>query len=763
MGKFRIVIVLLVCWLSSFLAFDTLWKHPADVLVNTGGDAIKNYYTPIWYVLHDSAGHISGMHYPYGDNYVFADTQPALASALQWYHTHIHKLDGYDILAVLNLAMVIGVSLGIFFIYLLLRECNLPWLYALLVAVLISLFSPQIMRIGGHYGLSYVFAIPLVWLLCHYTLTRKHFVHWVLFLTVLLGTLQLLHVYYLLICGLFIAMYAAMGVITNGRQYKRYSVRGVALVLAVVVPYIVFQYWLGHTSHSPDRVAIPYGIEAYKANFKSVFFPSYMPYLSGTRADWEGQVYLGFLGLPMLIFLLYKFAGQIIRRKFFTILKPTLPTPLQLALWPAVFSLFFAIGVPLLWLLQMDLLPEGLRQFRSLGRFAWVFYYVFTVFSAFTLYQFYRHLSIKGSKKIAILLMFMALGYWGYEVQLYLWPQQKKMAQRYTERSAAQLFTNDSIYQGLINAGVQPNSFQAIIPLPFYHNGSEKLTAHGSGNIMYQSIKVSLQLGLPMVASNMARTPIISTASIVQLFSSPILARDYVNDLDADKKPFLICYNGGTLTTEQQAMLDRAQFLIKIADLSYYSLAVADIAPQQVDVVSEYETAKDSLLKVADMQVSQPGYYLVHTFDDKPEKQGMYQSGCLVSVNDTIWIAQGIEIPTTDDTLEVSFWVAITPEYHAMGEVFGTYASDSSLQNIYCQPTSFWDIDNMWMRVSITLYPTTSPAKLNLLLKGKYLTVDQLMIKPLHADAYSNTPYGDTMLYNNYFVYPLATTQKQNN
>ena len=110
---------------------------------SNGGDGIKNYYTPIWYALHDSSAHFTGMLYPYGDNYVFADAQPLLASALGWYHNHVQPLSGYDMVAVLNLAMLFGVVLCALLMYQLLRENNLPWLYSLVAAIVITLMSPQ--------------------------------------------------------------------------------------------------------------------------------------------------------------------------------------------------------------------------------------------------------------------------------------------------------------------------------------------------------------------------------------------------------------------------------------------------------------------------------------------------------------------------------------------------------------------------------------------------------------------------------------------
>jgi hypothetical protein len=752
MAKYRVVIVVLVCWLSSFLAFTTLWQHPGETLVSNGGDGIKNYYTPIWYALHDSSAHFSGMLYPYGDNYVFADAQPLLASAMQWYHTHVSAINGQDVVAVLNLAMVVSLMLCTLLMYLLLRENNLPWLYALVVAVLITLMSPQILRFQGHYGLSYAFAVPLVWLLSHYTLTKKYFGVWAALLAVSLVSLEFLHVYYLFVCGMFAGLYAAFGFLMNLKQWRGYLLRAGAIAIAVVFSFLAFQFWLSNTSEVIDRVAIPYGINGYKANFQSLFLPSYKPLIFGKHANWEGIAYVGFLGLPIIGFFLFKFSGYVSKFRFKPLGRLVLPAPLQTAVWPSVIIMLFSTGFPIILLL--DWLPDAVKQFRSLGRFAWVFYYVYTTLGAFTLYQLYRYLGIKGARKVGIYILLMALCIWGYEVQLFLRPIQKTIAENYKYHTAQDLLTDIISAEDLAKHDLLNHKYQAIMPLPFFMAGSEKLGTNVDGRLFYRCIQTSFQLHMPMVACNMSRTSLAHTAKVWQLFAAPVIERTYIADLNGDTRPFLLIYNGTELSTGEQTMLQAAELLFTIGNTSFYNLPVAALQPKGEDYYAQFEAAKDSLLTQGEMLVSKSGYYYEQDYDDQPNQLGMFQSGALTSVNDTIWMAKGLDIAASADTLEVSFWIKIDPKFWGMGEVFGLLSGEGTEQSIYLNPSEFWDAYNGWLRVSVKLNPTKAPAKLDLLLKGHYQTADQLMIKPLQTVVYKPTTYADTVLYNNYFIYP---------
>ena len=79
-----------------------------------------------------------------------------------------------------------------------------------------------------------------------------------------------------------------------------------------------------------------------------------------------------------MLFSLFKIVRYLIRKKIHLIVKPVLPNLLRASVWASVFVLLLSMCLP--FQLGMEFLVDWLpflKQFRSLGRFAWVFYYVF--------------------------------------------------------------------------------------------------------------------------------------------------------------------------------------------------------------------------------------------------------------------------------------------------------------------------------------------------------------------------------------------------
>jgi len=753
MVKLRILVVLIASWLGSFLVLDTLWKHPSEILLREYTDAIKNYYVPIWYVLHDSSAHFSGMQYPYGDNYVFGDVQPALAETLRWYHVHVQPLSAYEVVAAINLALAIGFSLCYLCVYLLLREVNLPWLYSLLLAFLITYLSPQLMRLTGHYGLAYAFAVPAVWLLCHYVLNKKWPVLWFVLLYLLQVLLIFLHVYYAVICGVFVLAIASFSLLYRYRVWRTALPRFGLAVASVALAFVTFQLWIAINSTVTDRVKVPYGFEAALANFQSIFLPSYMPLWFDSKVEYEGMAYTGTIGFLVLAFWIYKFGGYIVKRKVQLIIHPVLPEPLRAAFWPSIVIMFLSMGVPLMWI--KDWLPDSLMQFRSLGRLAWVFYYFITITGAYGLYQAYRYLSIKGLKKLALLLVLFSVGYWFYEMELFVRPLQMRFYDNYKTNSADRFLLGE-IPDSIVDAHrLNMGSFQAIIPLPFFSNGSEKLVAIAHNLLEYSTYRTSLQFGMPIVASNMARTSVSQNATIWQLFSNPIIDRAYIDDLNGDNRPFLLMYySNSSLTEGEDAMLEKASKLFTVGAVDYYSITVEQLKGEEHNYFEDYIAGRDTMQQLGDAFVSEQGFYYSDGFDENKNQLGLQLSGALHAIKDTVWLTKKLDIPANDDTLEISYWLYLDPAYCGLGELWGTLESDMGNIAIYANPADGKDIFKQWKRISVAIGPIKEPATLTLFMTGRYITIDRLLIKPQSATIYQPTNNADTVLYNNYFIYP---------
>src|SRR5690606_31360836 len=129
-----------------------------------------------------------------------------------------------------------------------------------------------------------------------------------------------------------------------------------------------------------------------------------------------------------------------------------------------------------------------------MGRFSWIFYYIITVFAAVSFYRWYIRTAInyEWRAKSVIFLVFVI---WAYEASGYI---------NYIRNAPGSGFYNYDFTTGrfeekwsdfLLDNGYEKDDFQAILALPFFHVGSDKLWINGdSGWMLTLVTKASLQL-----------------------------------------------------------------------------------------------------------------------------------------------------------------------------------------------------------------------------------------------------------------------------
>ncbi|MDQ2795527.1 MAG: hypothetical protein M3Y12_16180, partial [Bacteroidota bacterium] len=394
--------------------FGAVFWHPGRYLFSSVEDGIKNYYTALWYAQHDTGWRFTGMNYPFGEHVVFTDDQPLLAFGLAWLHRHGVALNG---VAVINSAMLLAQVLSGPPLLALLRRCRLPAWYAGLVTVLIVLLAPQLDRLLGHYALAYACVVPMLWYLAVRATESRRPLAW--YAAYAAATLFFggLHPYYLPISALLLLALGAVswwqqpGRVVPGRASWAARLRyWLPLVLAVAVPIGIFQGALALTDpYAADRPATPYGFFAYSSSVWSVFFPVEQPVRGWWQAifhtpdpEWEGQAYVGFAGLLVTLATLWRLGGYLRTRRWARLRWPALPPVLRTSLWAGFLILLFAMGWPFRWGLE-GLIPYlgPIKQFRSIGRFAWIFYYFYSVYAAYALYQGFRWLRQRGRPQLA--------------------------------------------------------------------------------------------------------------------------------------------------------------------------------------------------------------------------------------------------------------------------------------------------------------------------------------------------------------------------
>ncbi len=537
--KYRTQILALILGFAVFAGlYHQAMFSPNSYLFGSSGDGVKNYYTYAYQVQNgDEFTHFDGMNYPYAENALFTDNHFALGLVL-------NKLGvEQNLVGILNLLMLLGPVFCCLFLVLILRRFKVPDFIALLGAISITILAPQIFRLEGHYALSYSFVIPLCWyLFIRFWDSENRKWLWTLILTLNSTFWVFIHPYYGLLIGLFFGCFWVLYLLRNRKELLRFS-NYIQLFAHTIVPLIVVSSVLSSTDTHTNRNNNPYGFLAYHAEAETVFVPSHAPlkplidkvvYID--EQIWEGWAYIGLTSILVIaISMVYIFVNR--TRKYRERIHALFDREMGVYIFTGILLLIFAMGYPfrlnLLWLL--DSIP-GLGQFRSVGRFAWIFYFVITVFSVRAMSIYAHQLMLKQRRIAAYALIFIGLGLYVVEGIPHHLEMRGKIVQSPNLFDHSQL---DGSTQNLL-AAIEIDKFQAILPIPFFHLGSEIYTQNGSDASMRTAQVISFHTKLPMISSALGRTSIDEAKSLIQLADMMPYEKPILSELDLDKPVLLL-------------------------------------------------------------------------------------------------------------------------------------------------------------------------------------------------------------------------------
>ncbi|NQV51874.1 MAG: hypothetical protein HQ500_01760 [Flavobacteriales bacterium] len=456
-------------------------------------DGLKNYFTLAYHVAFDANPFwFEGMNYPYGEHLVFTDGQPLVGMALWFLDIFLPIADWLPWL--LPLLLIASFYWGGLLLFRILSgEGGTLWFSALL-ATGIMLLSPQWFRLGGHYSLAHGIVIPLV----IYSLWKWTKGYWSYRpLMVLIFLSGFIHPYFAAMTAGLAFCFLIVQQMINGAALNR---KTWATTLAIPLsPLLLFQALLWLTDPVTDRPENPYGYLIYRATWRSILAPANEHYASSMwwlesigEPAVEGSFYIGLLGLTGAIIALI--SGLIYVRKT----KLSFPNMLFLGAIPI---LLLALGWPFVWPYFDHLLEVAgpLRQFRGIGRFAWVFFYAANLSAALLLVRLWRRtLRWKALAVIGLSLLFF---------------------EAWMNREPLKLSTSggSSVFSQPTQLSIDATAFDAILPLPYFHIGSEQCrTLHPSG-IVESSFDLSMETGLPLLSVQMSRTSLSQTLNSLAL------------------------------------------------------------------------------------------------------------------------------------------------------------------------------------------------------------------------------------------------------
>ena len=176
-------------------AYQRVLKVPNDFLVN-GGDGMKNYFTYLYHVKHDSTYMtFEGMNYPFGENVIFTDNQPLIANLTKLLSTIFPVWFECNVVAFHNVMLIFGVILGGLGLFLCFRSLKIDFLFALVCTLGLILLNPQAGRINGHFSMFYP-VLPWIFYLWVLIWEGKNKLKLSVFIGLIVFGSGLLHMYY---------------------------------------------------------------------------------------------------------------------------------------------------------------------------------------------------------------------------------------------------------------------------------------------------------------------------------------------------------------------------------------------------------------------------------------------------------------------------------------------------------------------------------------------------------------------------------------
>lgn len=742
-------------WLVILLSFALLFAiyhqallHANDYLFSPQGDGIKNYYAYLFHAKYDTEfWNFTGMNYPYYEHMVYTDGHPMLSWLIR-----LLGLTDYGV-GILNILMLISFPICAFFLLKILSHYGVKPNWAIPAAIVIAFMSPQMFRITGHFSLSYVFAIPALWWLLILTL-KKRPIFWSIAITLYILIFFFTHPYLGLILCFFCLFFALVRWFWNKNLWKQISFQA---ALQAILPIIIFQLLVGITDTHENRVGQPSGFFEYYASWKSIFVPHEGPLSYLTKlfkinvGNWESWNYVGFSTTVFAWIILIYLIKNRKNLPFKNIVRHELAMFMLAAHLIVLFAFCFPLKYDFLrWIVDLF---GPLKQFRVLGRFGWIFFYVFTIFSVVGLYKVW----LKSQKKWAIQTVFY-LGIVLYVLEFY--PSHKFLSEQIIRSKNPFKQEHLSAEMKELIAFTKQGEYDALMFLPFTHLSSENILMQGTEEANYDAFLLSYHAQLPMMNSNTARMSLTEAIAFNNFFSPEFIEKDLVYSLP-DSAKILVVRNKDAASPAEMRLIHSSNEVFRNSiykafefDRSrwntpyYFDEVMAWEKAAQIDVGNGWKSNSDSV-------------WFIHEALDNDPSQAFGGTGSLSGEKDQYTIIYELDTRQMKPGMyTATFWyylLADRPDVLAVAEQDSVGDMKSFWYDEYPVSKSNFIVDN-WCFVTLEFEVSQSIEKINLMLtgngNGEPFYVDELLIQRSTDRLFRRANRGDEefVIYNNYWL-----------
>jgi hypothetical protein len=567
MGKSLFITVLLACITVGFF-FGKVIPRLNDTFFAPTGDGLQAYYTALYHTQHDTTyWRMNGMNYPYGEQVFFTGCQPLV--------TNLIKLAGlatYTV-GILNGLMLLSIVLCAAVLYLIFRRLDIsPWL-SVSGALCITFGSPQLARIIGHFSLAYSFAIPLFIYLWMIFREKQRFS-----VSIGIGALVLFlsatHFYFFGFFALIAVTAWGFFLLTKHEQQpflNRLTFAAVHFFVQIILPFVLLRVFIASIDTVTDRTDSPWGFFQYKAIPETIFYPFGYWYdiplfrrwfTPSLNFEWEGVSFVGIIGLTAAVTSLIFFLKSIVIIRQKRMFLPFKKEVYNILFYASLSGFLLAVAWPFSVFDQWLYNHVGyFKQLRGIARFAWITYYGLGIIGIFLLHEISTKYKAGFLPACALLMISATEAY--------------RMVHLTAEKIPAPL---DEYVQNTAHpdyaplATINPTDFQAIIPLPYFHIGSENVWLAPEGRIYGFSYMSSLFTGLPLTSVLLNRNSIRETFEHLRMIQEP--SGDAVHFAEKNsRKPYLIIREKERpLSAFESEMTDSATLLGESPSLQVYRL-----------------------------------------------------------------------------------------------------------------------------------------------------------------------------------------------
>lgn len=746
---FLVAVVVAALLVTAGLSY--LVTEPQHVLPEIGGDGCKNSFTYLYHSMYGSGYWFAGMNYPYGEHIVFTDGVPVLSVLF----ASLGNVSAGTALTTLWWAIGLSYVLSILYLFKTLLRLNVPALWALVGACLIAMLTPQWIRLRGHYALSFVCIVPM---LLHWTLAwyqDRNLKYWG-YVALAGSVFSFIHPYYAGVVLVWVGAFASGYVLfERGKVGDKLKAILPALSVAAAVPVLVMLV-MKVTDPIKDRPATPYasaeGFSTPSRIISSAFSPFWKVvgdkgWLKNVADGGEGFGYIGLVAMVVLVIALPVFYMR--RRKD----DQHMASPLALiAMFMAFGILLFSMGVPMRW--HIPGLMKVLfifKQIRTIGRFAWLFYYIVGVFAVATLYEWYSALVNSGKRGMAVGLLSVAFVVWSVEVYGYMQAMRKVADQGRYNYEVIFSTREQNWKEFLAEHGKKPDDFQALLLLKYYNVGTEKLWIGDPGWLMTLGAKASLQLKLPIVDAMMSRSSIGRAKDLAKTVAGPYADKPLLHLVHSGKPFLLLNYDMNALSPDEAYLLRASEYLGEYSQCKVYACY-----PQRI--AANDKAAVDSVLRVADLLT--PGgdtclgecstWYVQHFNEKASAPSGAFGGIPCIGGYDSIVATIPIAAGQDSAIYEFSCWFKLEyKDYRSPDVVLQMKGADGSvLSEITVKTNQSVDSHGDWYRASAYFYmPDACRSVLCRVINDPapaYVAMDELLLRPVGATIISKVD-GDVM------------------